>query len=279
MSLHTWKLSISEQRTKELCHITEFERFHNLDEINIQLPDGAYSTFRTYQHHKVLAINAHLERLRETARLSGYNLDFDKDMVRTVIREIVHMTEPACELRVRVTLLFQDKIEFYVSIESLKLPDKESYLEGVKVITQQFQRINARAKRTTFIPTAHKIRKSIPGDVNEVIMLDNDQNYLEGLSSNFFAVKNNVVWTANENVLLGTTRKIVIDLLKTLDIPVILEPLSSSSCIQEAFITSVSRGILPVKQINQAVIGKPGIITKKAMNLYSDYIESHLEDI
>jgi len=87
--------------------------------------------------------------------------------------------------------------------------------------------------------------------VNEVILSEQDQIY-EGLSSNFFCVKEGVVWTAPEgSVLKGTVRGVVQELCQTEGIPLRQEfPLVSEARLWEgAFITSTSRLVLPVATV------------------------------
>jgi branched-chain amino acid aminotransferase len=106
---------------------------------------------------------------------------------------------------------------------------------------------------------------------------------LEGLSSNFFAIKDNQLWTEDKRVLSGITRQIVLDIAVSEAFPVKLTGISRAelSGISEAFLTSVSRGILPIRKIDQWVIGdgEPGLITRKLMTFFREKIESELEQI
>jgi branched-subunit amino acid aminotransferase/4-amino-4-deoxychorismate lyase len=49
---------------------------------------------------------------------------------------------------------------------------------------------------------------------------------LEGISSNFFAMKDGIIWTAEEGVLLGVTRSVVLDEIRREDIPIHLWPIT-----------------------------------------------------
>jgi hypothetical protein len=50
----------------------------------------------------------------------------------------------------------------------------------------------------------------VAADVNEVLLVDDRGAVEEGMSSNFFAVANGVVYTADEGVLKGTVRELVL---------------------------------------------------------------------
>jgi branched-subunit amino acid aminotransferase/4-amino-4-deoxychorismate lyase len=51
----------------------------------------------------------------------------------------------------------------------------------------------------------------VAADVNEVLLVDDRGAVEEGMSSNFFAVTNGVVHTADEGVLKGTVRELVLE--------------------------------------------------------------------
>lgn len=47
--------------------------------------------------------------------------------------------------------------------------------------------------------------------MNEVLLIDENGNVEEGMSSNFFAVHKGTVYTAEEGVLKGTVRELVLE--------------------------------------------------------------------
>ena len=62
-----------------------------------------------------------------------------------------------------------------------------------------------------------------PAAANEVVMVDGDGYLLEGLSSNFAAIIGGTVYTAEDGVLKGTIRNIILDVCDEKGIPVKLE--------------------------------------------------------
>jgi branched-subunit amino acid aminotransferase/4-amino-4-deoxychorismate lyase len=157
------------------------------------------------------------------------------------------------------------------------------YDDGVKVLTRTMHRENAKAKLTGFIHTAAELRQGLPANVNEILMIDADDCILEGLSSNFFGVLKGVLWTANEGVLNGITRQIVLEIAGRLGIPVHFAclPLCEIPNLQECFITSASRAVLPVVQIERTVIGtgKPGEITRRLLAGFQDWIQQEAAEV
>ena len=106
---------------------------------------------------------------------------------------------------------------------------------------------------------------------------------LEGLSSNFFAVKGDTFYTAEEGVLSGTTRDFILNLAEELNIPVVFQPVKVSEIaeLDEAFISSTSRSILPVRTIDGIAMKKevPGPITKRLMEKFDEELASQIEKV
>jgi branched-chain amino acid aminotransferase len=255
-----------------------------LDEVSSRLPSGAYTTFRTFEGKKVLRLADHLHRLECSAELVGQPWRLDASVLRWALRQVIDQYPPSQDLRIRLTLDLEAQLgTVYFTVDLLKVPPPEAYQLGVKVVTCDLRRPLPKAKLTGFIARAELARQRLPPDANEAIMVDVQGCLLEGLSSNFFAVLGEAVYTAEEGVLSGVTRSLVLESAAHLDMPVRLEPVKLEDLprLQEAFITSSSRGILPVSQADQARIGagRPGEITHRLMGDYVARLRNELEEI
>lgn len=256
----------------------------SLDEASARLPGGAYTTLRTYRRSQALGLAAHLQRLEDTARLAGHAWQLDAPALRAALRQAVQALALAGDLRLRLTVdLEAQPGQVYLSAQALQALPPALYRQGARVVTCDLQRWLPQAKLTRFIARAGQVRAGLPAEVNEAIMVDPHGCLLEGLSSNFFAVKAGGLWTAGEGVLGGVTRSIVLDCARRLGLPLTLQPvhLADVPGLEEAFITSASRAVLPVVQIDQAVIaaGKPGALTRRLMAAYQEYLDAHLEPL
>mgnify|MGYP002412873953 CR=1 FL=1 len=111
-------------------------------------------------------------------------------------------------------------------------------------------------------------------EFEEVLLVNDAGNILEGLTSNFFAMDDHILKTADQDVLFGITRSVVIELAKEMGIEIKFEPVKISEIekISEAFITSSSRGILPISKIDGIKIGHetPGKITQVLMRKFEE---------
>ena len=254
-----------------------------LDQVSLVLPGGVYTTFRTYFHTRCMRIQDHIQRLVDSSAVAYHQGELFDQPFRAALREIVRLS-PYHESRIRVTLdLEKEPGCLYVSLEELHTPPASAYLNGVKTNTQVMHRESPKAKLTSFIPTAAAFRAQLPPGVNETLMVLEDGSILEGLSSNFFAGRGGSLVTAEEGVLPGITRGIVLDVARKcgFDIRLTQILLSELSGLDECFITSASRAVLPVIQIDHQLIGdgKPGPITRKVMTLFDEWILREAEEI
>jgi branched-chain amino acid aminotransferase len=115
-----------------------------------------------------------------------------------------------------------------------------------------------------------------------VILRDADNHLLEGTSSNFYAVLRDTLYTAHEGVLGGTARQIVYEVAPSV-LPLVRRSVSITDleALQEAFISSSSRGVVPVVEIDGHRLGDgtPGRYTRQIMAAYAAWVQSHLETL
>jgi branched-chain amino acid aminotransferase len=255
----------------------------SMNEAQRKLPDGVYTTFRTYDKHFVVRFNDHIKRLEESSLLLGKPVKLDAGAVRSALASITAgEIHPDNRLRISVDLNSTPPVLYFI-VEPLSTPTDQEYDHGVSVITRTLQRDNPKAKVTQFVQKADAIRSEINKPVNEIVMVSEAGNILEGLSSNFYAILNGVVWTASEGVLQGITLRIVIDVMDRLGISCVRKglPLHDLFRIDEAFITSASRGVLPVTLIDDMMVGdgEPGRITRLIRKNFDLWIDEFKERI
>lgn len=116
------------------------------------------------------------------------------------------------------------------------------------------------------------------GENNWALLLDPDGFVAEGTGSNFFMVKDNVLYTPEKrNVLRGITMESIIDeIAPKLGIPVVeknIEPFDVYGS-DECFLTSTPFCLLPAVSLNGLKIGngKPGKITGALLDCWSDLV-------
>ena len=96
------------------------------------------------------------------------------------------------------------------------------------------------------------------------------------MTSNVFYVKDGKLGTARKDILLGVTRRTVLHVARGNGLDILYRAVKREQvpALDETFITSSSRGIVPVIQIDDVPVGEgvPGSITKKLMKDYDEYV-------
>jgi branched-chain amino acid aminotransferase len=240
-------------------------RHPSLAAVSAALPEGSYTTFRTYGGRRVLRLESHFDRLEDSLALTGHpGSTVDRDAARAAIAAALDATGHA-EARLRLTFA---PPRLFVAVEPFAPLPAEAYEKGAACVTVDVRRENPRAKDTRFVATAQGIYGTLPPGVEEGLLVGDDGALLEGLSSNFFAVKGGVLRTESRRVLLGVTRSLVLEVASSVlavdERPVTRADLPS---IGEAFLTSVSREVLPVVSIDGRAVGdgRVGPLTRAVM--------------
>jgi branched-chain amino acid aminotransferase len=275
--IHVYK--ISDSSVEEL----HFD-LPDFDSITMELPSGLYTTFRTYaDRRKVIGLRAHLDRLYRPAK--------DKVIVPVIrpqaeFRRLLSgllLRGGQDEARVRLVLdMSQAPGEMYVLIRDLQPPPPEIYRDGVHVDVSTVSRKRPTLKQTTFISESSSERKRLRAEVFEILLTYNGR-ILEGMTSNFFYVRDGILHTAGRGVLAGVTRQTIIAIAKQAGVAVRYKALALREIaeIKEAFITSSSRGVIPVVKIADQEIGsgKVGKLTSYIRGLYEQKVVGLAESI
>lgn len=279
--VRVWRLTCG--NTSDAVELTFEPAPRSLDEVAGHLPPCAYTTLRTYQGNKVLHLEWQVRRLEQTARLADLPLRIDIECLRAGLRQVL-ADYGAADVRMRIHLdLSIEPGAVYLAVERLQPPSRRLYQDGAAAITRVMQRDEPQAKRSEFLRLAAVVRSGITGDVHEVLMVSTDGRLLEGLSSNFFGVRSGELWTAGEGILPGITRELVLDEAKRMGIVVHFEAvlLAEVVALEEAFITSATRGVLPIVRIDDHIIGKgkPGPITTRLRSAYERRVIQEAEPL
>lgn len=241
-------------------------------EASSRLPPGAYSTVRTHGGRGIVRFASHLQRLEESVALQGHPATIDRDAARRLVSAALDSTaHPQSRLR-----LTYAPPRLFVSVEAFVPLPRSLYEEGVACVTlPAVHRDQPLVKDTRFIDTAGRAYRGLPAGAHEGLLLARDGSVLEGLSSNFFAILDGALHTEEERVLAGITRALVLEVAEAQMRVVRRGVLQADlSRVQEAFLTSTSRGILPVVRIDDAPIGdgSVGPATRQLMKGFADLV-------
>ena len=233
---------------------------------------GVFDYLRTYGL-KPFRLMEHLQRLHSSADQIGMSLPLDLEEIADCTERLIEKNGlPDVGVRFVVTggisangFTPAEESSLAILIEPLSEFSADVYAQGAKLVTSRLQREFPTVKSTNYIGAimAMKLAKEV-GAV-EALYVDADDEISECTRSNFFVVQDGVLKTAEKNVLPGITRQVILKFAPEI-IPVSIEPivLNQLAQVQEAFISSSTKEILPITQIDDLVIGDGtvGPITK-----------------
>jgi len=251
----------------------------NLDAVSTQVAHGVYAVFRTYTGGTTFRLDAHLNRMRNSAALLNNPFPLTNAEIREALAQAYSLSGIPMP-RFKITVPHSEPDALVIALEPFTPPPPDVYANGVIVGLAAYTRQQATVKDSRFIEDRDEIKSGAGQDAYEVILYDPQGNILEGTSSNFYAALNGELYTANRDVLEGIARSVLIE-VAPLVLPLRLEPLhiSQLSSITEAMLTSSSRGVVPINQIGEHIVGDgtPGPLAKQLANAYDARITSELE--
>ena len=156
----------------------------------------------------------------------------------------------------------------------------EAYFsEGVRLLSYHYQREYPRAKSINYLKGIAVLPELKAANAIEALYHDG-KYFRETVRANFFIVTpDNKLVTPKDNILLGITRKNVIKKAKSIitveEREVALEEIQTA---KEAFLSSSTRGVMPVVLIDNQKIGDgmPGPVTRQLMTEFKRAKEEYI---
>ena len=253
--------------------------------------DGVYESIRTY-NKKLFKYKEHIKRLKRS--LKETRIDFPNiNSLEAIIYELIKKNDIEKESLIYLQITRgaasershsfpQEKTTptLFISAKEFK-ENIEEQAKGVKVILQEDVRwLRCDIKSTSLLPVVLANQKATDEDADEAILV-RDGMITEGTHTNFFAIKDETVYTAPKSrlILEGITRGIVLEFCSKFKIDyreefICKDELKSFS---EFFITSTTKEITPVTIIDYWQInnGEPGKITKALQAVFKKVTEDH----
>ncbi len=257
----------------------------SINDIGILRGFGCFDFLRTYNGVPFL-FNDHLRRFFNSANLMNLKPPISADEIKKIVGKLI-IKNKAKNVGIRILLTGgysfdgfswnKNKPTFAILMQKLHLPDKKLYRDGIKLITYDYQRELPLAKTNNYATKLKLDSFRQEKKAFEILYLNNG-NILEGASCNFFIFKNDVLITPKDDILLGTRRRLIINLAKKFfKVEERTLKLGEINEASEAFVSSTTRDILPVVKIDNINIGngKVGNNTKKLIELYKNYVKEN----
>ena len=246
-----------------------------VDDLAILRGIGVFDLLRTYDG-KPYFLDAHIERLENSARKIDLPLPWSHDEIATVVKATLAKNDiPEANIRIVVTggssqdfMTPSGTPRLLVLVTPVPKLPAEWYTAGVKIISWEIERTIPGAKSIDYISASLALKKAAAEGAIEALYIDRKGLALECTTSNIFAFVGGRLVTPGRGILSGVTRKVVLGLAEGL-FPVDIRDISRSELLaaDEVFITGTSKGLVPVVKVDDGIIGsgRPGENTRRLM--------------
>ena len=254
--------------------------------------DGVWEAVRLYKGNLIF-IEDHLARLWNAAKAIGIKLSFTKNELIEIINSV--LTENKMKDGVHVRIMITRGIKKtpsqdprltisgpnLVIIPEYKMADPNSKKKGIKLFTSTIRRgspdyLDPKLNCHSKLHEVQALIQAIEAGADEALMLDVNGFVSTCNSTNFFMIKNKVVYTSTGQYCMnGITRQKIIEICKTNNIKVreVNFSLFDVYGADEAFVTGTFAGITPVFSIDGKSIGK------NSNNEFSATLEKHYKKL
>ncbi len=242
---------------------------------------GVFDYLRTYGG-RPFHLWDHLHRLQYSAEHIGLTLPVPLKEIETIVntvQKLNHLAEASLKIVVTGGISVdqftpQAKSNLIVIAYPIA-PYPQSYFDvGINTITTRLNRSLPTSKTTQYTPAIVALQRT---KAQEALYVNAQNEILEATTSNFFGFKNGTLYTCcSDEVLIGITREVVLKLAVD-HFPIETRALRYEELpeLDEAFITSSNKEVMPVVKIDSTPIGNGtmGPNTQKLQQLFRAYTQ------
>lgn len=256
----------------------------DLHELLDGFPLGIYEALRTFGRTRFLRLEDHFDRADrslEALEVPGERARLDRLAVRRALDAAVRAFG-AGEVRVRIDVLARSAPELgseertLVSLAPLPAISPGLLEKGVAVgVARGLARARPKVKEARWVVERRAAEQNSEG-LYERVLVDSAEHMLECTSANLYLARGGELYSAGSGVLEGITRRFVLEIAASLAVPIVLEAvaLAEIAAFDEAFLSSASRGIVPIVRLAGVVVGSgaPGPLFRRLRAAYEERV-------
>ena len=248
------------------------------DDHGLVVGDGVFETVEVVDG-RPFALTRHLRRLRDSAR--GLGLDVDDAFVRAGVEAVLADAPSRARLRITMTggpsPYGSDRggAGPTVLVATAGLPEWPPTTDvAVVPWTRNERSATAGLKTTSYADNVVALRYAHDRGAAEAIFANTRGEVCEGTGSNVFFEYDGALVTPplDSGCLGGITRELLIEWLRDDGVPVheLATPIAAFLRAREAFITSTTRGVQPIRAVDGAPLAEaPGALTERAATVFA----------
>ena len=244
-----------------------------IDDLAVLRGIGAFELLRTYKG-RPFALQDHLARLAHSSEKIGLQLPSPLSQIAQIVIDTLAQNagrHTEFNIRIIVTggsspdfMTLQGRPRLLVLVSELPAQPPEWYTAGVKITTMYSRRVLPGAKSINYLSATVALKRARELGAVESVYVDHAGLVFECTTSNIFAFVDETLVTPGRKMLAGITRGVVLELARTM-YPVAVRDLElrELTAAEEVFITGTNKGVVPVVQVDEVMIGdgKPGART------------------
>lgn len=232
--------------------------------------DSIYEVIRMIKNSPVFFYD-HMERLESSVRIQKKKMLADASVLKS---DIINLAKSERKKEINLKIVFnynKESFSYLVYFIEPIYPSEEQYNNGVKGILFYAERKDPGSKVIN-----HKLRSSIFHKLileggYEALLVNEEGKITEGSRSNIFFLKNNMLVTAPDDMILcGITRKHILDICNENNIRVRFACVRADriSEYDAAFMTGTSPMVLPFSSVDEKFFKVRIPLIEKLRRLY-----------
>lgn len=259
-------------------YLNDDDAILHTSDLSIQRGYAVFDFLRT-ANRQPMFLQDHLDRFFLSAAAMHLKINKSRDELSDIVMQLINQSSFA-NAGIRLMLTGGYSSDTYnigdpnlmINCNQLVTPPLIDYENGFSIMTYEHQRELPQIKSTNYLMGVWLQPQLKEKKLNDVLYYKNNIITEFPRANVFIVTKNNILQTPAKNILLGITRKQVLNLAKGLieveEKDITLDDLFSAD---EVFLTSTTKKIMPVVKIDNKKIGngRPGKIAKR---LYADFL-------
>jgi branched-chain amino acid aminotransferase len=262
---------------------------------------GVFEGVRCYETERGSAIfrhDEHLNRLVRSASLYDIPLGHEPEEIREATKELIRRNGlKSCYIR-PIAFRGYGEMGLYAKSAPVEMViavwpwgaylGEEGKKHGVRATVSPWRRISpdslipASKASGQYLNSILAKNASVEAGYDEAILLDQRGMVCEGTGENIFVIRDGIVLTPPfvASILDGVNRKSVIQIARDLGYKVEERDVARAELYlaDEVFLTGTAAELVPVKEIDHAVLGEPGEITRVLQAKFDDALHGRAEE-
>jgi branched-chain amino acid aminotransferase len=254
--------------------------------------------YKTEQGTAIFRLQAHTDRLYDSAQIMMMDIPFDKRTINEAQRAAVRENKletayirPMCFYGSEGMGLRADNLKVHVIVAAWEWGaylGQENLETGIRIKTSSFTRHHVNISMCKAKANGHYINsmlalnEALSDGYDEAMLLDVEGYVAEGSGENIFVVHDNIIYTPDlTSALNGITRNTIFRLASDAGYEVREKRITRDEVYiaDEVFFTGTAAEVTPIREVDNRTIGNGGRgpVTEKLQTLYFDVVHGRLD--